>query len=260
MTRGADLAPRPDHARAAPWPPGRPAGRGRRRQRRGDPPGPRGRAGPAPRHRAVSTRRPPSSSPVGRRTWPRAWPWPPPRSTRAAPRACSSSSSGSPRRRPPTDPDGPARSLRRPGVRPRGWLRARRPPARPGRATATGRGRRGAERATTQPPNPPPVMRAPNTPGVDERRSTRSSAAAVEDSKSRARLRWLSSMTRPASARSLPLKASTNRRTRRHSVTTWRVRRRRTGSTIPGRSASSARPSGTPSSTAAASHSARRAA
>ena len=78
--------------------------------------------------------------------------------------------------------------------------------------------------ATTHPPKPAPVSRAPWTPGRDESSVTRASRAGVDTSKSSRRLAWLSAISRPAPATSPDRRASANDRTRAFSVTTWRAR------------------------------------
>ncbi len=100
----------------------------------------------------------------------------------------------------------------------------------------------GRARATTHPPNPAPVIRAPSTPGREATCATRASRTGVDTAKSSARLRWLSDRRAPAPARSCPARASTVARTRAHSVTTWRALERRTGSRSAARSSLPATP------------------
>ena len=70
------------------------------------------------------------------------------------------------------------------------------------------------------------------TPGRATRSATSASRAGVDTSKSSARLAWLAASSSPSDGRSSAASASTNRRTRSFSVTTWRARRRTIGSSM----------------------------
>ena len=69
-------------------------------------------------------------------------------------------------------------------------------------------------RATTHPPKPAPVSRAPQTPGVRLSRSTSASSSGVDTSKSSRRLTWLAYIASPAVVVSPVRNASANVRTR----------------------------------------------
>ena len=60
-----------------------------------------------------------------------------------------------------------------------------------GRTRCPGTVASGRHRATTHPPKPPPVIRAPNTPGWSSSSRTARSMVGVETAKSSLRLRWL---------------------------------------------------------------------
>ena len=89
-------------------------------------------------------------------------------------------------------------------------------------------GGRPSQCATTHPPNPAPVRRAPYIRCTPIRASTKLSSLWVDTSKSRAKLKWLSYMTSPASCNSPDLSSEENVYTRWHSVTTCRIRLTRT--------------------------------
>ena len=101
------------------------------------------------------------------------------------------------------------------------------------RAGPRGSGASWAARATTHPPNPAPVRRAPKTPGARERSLAVLSKRGVDTSKSVLKLSWLSAMSAPALWASPVNNASVNARTRPISLTTCLARRRTTGSVIP---------------------------
>ena len=91
----------------------------------------------------------------------------------------------------------------------------------------------GSVSATMHPPNPPPVIRAPYTPGV--RQQLRDGGVHRRRSRCRTgRAGWRGSATisSPAVARSPAASASANSRTRRFSPTTCCARARTTGSAI----------------------------
>ena len=81
-------------------------------------------------------------------------------------------------------------------------------------------GESGRQSAMTHPPNPPPLMRAPRTPGRPRRSSTNSSTAGTETRKSTARLRCPSVMTAPTPRRLPRASILSASPTRAHSVTT----------------------------------------
>ncbi len=118
-----------------------------------------------------------------------------------------------------------------------------------------------AHRITTAPPNPPPVIRAPNTSALPAAMSTRRSMSGVEISKSSRIEVWDSRKSLPSVVTSSLVSASTEASTRAFSVTTWRARRSSGAgnSAILGRSSTeSARNQRTWSRAAASSHSRRR--
>ena len=103
----------------------------------------------------------------------------------------------------------------------------------------------GRHRVTTQPPKPPPVIRAPNTPG----RSSTCSHRSVHDRRRHGEVVAQAAVARhhqvARRARSRPAaSASANAVTRAFSVITWRARRRTTSSSMRSTSSSVASRSG----------------
>src|SRR5204862_3104633 len=89
-----------------------------------------------------------------------------------------------------------------------------------GRTTQPSVSTPGRASATTQPPNPAPVRRAPYTPGTAHNRATNRSSVVVDTSKSARKEQWLATMSRPTSPTSPAASASTTPPTRSFSVTT----------------------------------------